>query len=403
MYSIDMNTMFVERQVAVPIEKALARGKSVLLLGPRQCGKTTLIETHFKVDISISFLRAEWRQRYEQSPDLLIHEIEAEVKTSQKIPLVFIDEVQKVPQIMDAIQYLIDKKMAQFILTGSSARKLRRGHEVNLLPGRIIVMRVDPFNMQEIANLNTPLEQLLCYGSLPEILLEKNEQAREETLHSYVNTYLEEEIRAEALVRKVDLFSRFLELSASEAGGVVNLQKLSQALGISRLTIQNYFEILEDCLVAEKIEPYLNAQNNVRQRLSKSSKYLLFDLGIRRMSAREGAQLPTKMMGYLFEQFIGLELLRQTRLMMPAIKICYWRDHNGPEVDYVIVQDKKVVPIEVKWTDKPSRADAKHLEFFMELYDVKEGYIICRTPKKMMITPHIMALPWQMLKEVIPS
>ena len=309
MYSTDMNTIFIERQVAVPIKKTLARGKSLLLLGPRQCGKTTLIEKYFKADISISFLRSELRQRYEQSPDLLIHEIEAEIKTSQKIPLVFIDEVQKVPQIMDAIQYLIDKKIAQFILTGSSARKLRRGQHINLLPGRLIVMHVDPLNIQEIAHLNISLDQLLLYGSLPEILLEKNNESKEETLHAYVNTYLEEEIRSEALVRKVSLFSRFLELAASEAGGMINVQKLSQELGVSRITIQNYFEILEDCLVAEKIEPYFNSKNNVRQRLSKASKYLLFDLGIRRVSAKEGTQLPFKVIGHLFEQFIGLELL----------------------------------------------------------------------------------------------
>jgi predicted AAA+ superfamily ATPase len=300
---------------------------------------------------------------------------------------------------MDAIQYLIDKKYAKFILTGSSARKLRRGHNVNLLPGRVIVMRVDPFNINEIAHLNIPLEKLICYGSLPEILLEKNERAKEETLSSYAHIYLEEEIRAEALVRKVSLFSRFLELAASEAGSIIQFQNLSQILGVSRLTIQNYFEILEDCLIAERIEPFC-PKNNTRARLSKSSKYLFFDLGIRRISAKEGAQWPLTMMGYLFEQFIGLELLRQTRLLTPA-KVCYWRDHNGPEVDYVIVQDQKIIPIEVKLTEIPNNTDIKHLRTFMDLYDVKQGFIVCRTPRKMRITPNILALPWQDLKEAI--
>jgi len=398
-----MNTIFIERQIVPSIENALARGKSILLLGPRQCGKTTIIEKWFQPKITLSFLLSTLRQRYEQSPDVLIREIEAELKSSQQIPLVFIDEVQKIPPIMDTIQYLIDKKMAQFILTGSSARKLRRGQHINLLPGRIIVIRVDPLNIQEISHLSIPLEHLLSYGSLPEIVLETKDENKEETLHSYVNTYLEEEIRAEALVRKVGQFSRFLELTASEAGGIINLQNLSQTLGVTRVTIQNYFDILEDCLVAEKIEPFLGFKNNVRHRLSKSSKYLLFDLGIRRVSAKEGAKLPHKIIGYMFEQFIGLELLRQIRTKINECKVCYWRDHNGPEVDYVLVQQQKLIPIEVKWTETPTESEAKHLKLFMDLYNVKQGYIVCRTPRKMMITPDIIALPWQLLFEIIHS
>jgi len=393
-----MYSMFIKRSLEKQIKSVLKRGKSLLLLGPRQCGKTTLVEHQIKPDITISFLISHLRRRYEQSPDLLISEIEAEAKNSPIKPLVFIDEVQKVPDIMDAIQYLIDKKTAQFILTGSSARKLRRGHELNLLPGRVIVLHVDPLMLSELTTLHPTLEELLLYGSLPEILLELDQQAKEENLRSYTEIYLEEEIRAEALVRKVSLFSNFLELAASEAGGMINIQKMSQTLGISRTTIQHYFEILEDCLIAEKIEPFI--KGSLRQRLSKSNKYLFFDLGIRRMCAGEGTKLPARMMGNLFEQFIGLELLRQTRSIMPKVKICYWRDHNGPEVDYVVVKEQQLIPIEVKWTETPGNADIKHLLYFMEMYHINQGYVICRTPRKMLLNKNIIALSWHDLSEI---
>jgi predicted AAA+ superfamily ATPase len=294
---------------------------------------------------------------------------------------------------------LIDKKIAQFILTGSSARKLRRGKEINLLPGRLILFHVDPLMWPELVSLNPSLEQLLLYGSLPEILLESSDAAREENLQSYVDIYLEEEIRAEALVRQIGLFANFLELAASESGNIINIQKISQTLGVTRATIQHYFEILEDCLIAEKIEPLL--KGSLRQRLSKSSKYLLFDLGIRRICAREGTPLPIKTMSNLFEQFIGLELLRQTRSLIPKVKICYWRDHNGPEVDYIIVKEEHLIPVEVKWSEAPDKSDIKHLDYFMKLYNSRQGYVICRTPKKMLLSENIMALPWQEISEII--
>lgn len=391
--------MLIKRSLELQINNALTRGKSILLLGPRQCGKTTLVEHQIKPDINISLLISRLRRRYEQSPDLLIREIEAEAKIHKKKPLVFIDEVQKVPEIMDAVQYLIDKKIAQFILTGSSARKLRHGHELNLLPGRVIVLHADPLTLPELTTLNPSLEQLLLYGSLPEIVLEPNEQAKEENLRSYVETYLEEEIRAEAVVRKIGLFANFLELAASESGNIINIQKVSQTLGVTRATIQNYFEILEDCLIAEKIEPF--TKSATRDRLSKSNKYLFFDLGIRRTSAREGTQLPAKILGNLFEQFIGLELLRQARSIIPKVKIHYWRDHNGPEVDYVIAKEQHLIPIEVKWTETPGNADIKHLLYFMKTYNAKQGYVICRTPRKMLLSENIIALPWRELSEIL--
>ena len=143
-------------------------------------------------------------------------------------------------------QDLIDRGRANFILTGSSARKLRRGARINLLPGRVAALRIDPFSLLELPAKD--LHERLLYGSLPGILSVGNNVDRETDLESYVTTYLEEEVRAEAVVRNLGDFARFLELAASESGGIINLRKLSQEIGVAHTTIGAYYQILEDCL-----------------------------------------------------------------------------------------------------------------------------------------------------------
>ena len=203
---------YIPRLLEQQFQRALDRQKSVLLFGARQTGKTTLI-SRVKADLTVNLVRPEIRQRYEKSPDLLAVEVETlPSATAGKRPLIVIDEIQKVPVILDVVQDLIDRGRATFILTGSSARKLRRGTAVNLLPGRVVTCRLDPFNVQEVPAQD--LNERLLYGSLPGILAVPNLTDRETDLESYVTTYLEEEVRAEALVRQVGDFARFLELAA---------------------------------------------------------------------------------------------------------------------------------------------------------------------------------------------
>lgn len=236
-------------------------------------------------------------------------------------PLIVIDEIQKVPALLDVVQDLIDQNIAQFILTGSSARKLRQGSKVNLLPGRLVVLHLDPLLVDEIKDLNPLLEDVLYDGTLPGILTIPNPEYRERDLFSYVTTYLEEEVRAEALVRNIGMFSKFLALAASESGGIIQPRKISQDIGVAHTTIMDYYQILEDCLIAERIDS-LRA-STTRRRLSHGSKYLFFDLGVRRLSAEEGRKLSEKNKSFLFEQWVGLELLRLARLISPLIKIYF--------------------------------------------------------------------------------
>ena len=389
---------YIPRLIEENIAHSISRNKSVLLFGARQTGKTTLTG-RFDSDLAISFVQPDIRQRYEKSPHLLRGEVEALVSKKRGTrPLVILDEVQKVPVILDAVQDLIDRDKANFLLTGSSARKLRRSAGVNLLPGRVSVLKLDPFSLREFPAKN--LDERLLYGSLPGSLAVSDVRDREIDLESYVTTYLEEEVRAEAAVRNLGDFARFLELAASESGGIINLRKLSQEIGVSHTTIGAYYQILEDCLIAERIEPL--TQSKTRKKLTKSDKYLFFDLGVRRLAAREGTKLSRDTMGRLFEQFIGLELLRCSHAKNQKVRIRFWRDPDGPEVDWVIDKEDVYTPVEVKWTDKPGTSDIRHLEVFLSEYpSAKTAYLICQVPRKTKLSDRVFAFPWQSLHELI--
>jgi predicted AAA+ superfamily ATPase len=379
------------RRVEASIRHAIDRGRSVLLLGPRQTGKTTLAG-RLSADLTVSFVLPEVRIRYEKAPSLLIGQVESLAVRAKRMPLVFLDEIQRAPQVLDVVQYLIDRKQAKFILTGSSARKLTRGPAVNLLPGRVVSIRLDPFLLREYPQKD--LERLLNYGQLPAIALLDDDSDRQTDLESYVVTYLEQEVRAEAVVRNLGAFARFLEFAGAESGQLVSFRKLSQEIGVAHTTIAAYYQILEDCLIAERVNPLV--ESSTRTRLTRSPKYLIFDLGVRRLCAREGVPLPRESMGRLLEQFVGLELVRSARIGQKNADVLFWRDPDGPEVDWVIRKGGQYVPVEVKWTDSPAASDARHLLCFLREYPkARHGYIVCRTPERIQVNRQVEAIPWQ--------
>ncbi|MBL6991604.1 MAG: ATP-binding protein [Bacteriovoracaceae bacterium] len=392
--------MFVQRELGKVIKKFISKRKSILLLGPRQTGKTSLVENSIQTDLEISFLQTHNKLKYEKNPELLIQEIRPLKDKLGKIPLIYLDEIQKVPSLLDEIQFAIDKKLAIFILTGSSARKLRRQQkEINLLPGRLISLRLDPFTHEEYPNRS--LRDLLYYGSLPEISLENDDDYIETLLESYVQTYLEEEIRMEALVREVGTFNRFLEFAGIESSKLLSFSSISQELGVAHTTVQNYFQVLVDTLVAERIDPVV--KSSTRKRLVKSSRYLIFDMGVRRQCANEGTNLSKEKEGELFEHFIGLELIKLARLKSKKIKIKFWKDLNGPEVDWIIDSPSGQIPIEVKLTSTPKKRDIRHLELFLDEYqDTQKGFVVCQTEKDLTLSDRITAISWKKLSQLIP-
>lgn len=388
---------YIERTFQKTLSYHIDNKKSVLLLGPRQTGKTTLID-QLKPDFKISLVLPRERQRYEKNPSTLYDEVKALASCmSNKKPLVVIDEVQKVPALMDVTQAILDEKLAQCLLTGSSARKLRRGAAINLLPGRVVALRLDPLMSAEIPEVT--LNELLFWGSLPPVFVEKNKNDQELLLSTYVETYLEEEVRAEALARNIGNFARFLELSATESGNILNFRSVGQELGISHTTVASYYEILEDCLIVERVEPI--TKSLTRKKLNKASKYLFFDMGVRRLCAREGTLPPQSHYGKLFEEWVGLELLRHMRVHQLPGKLKFWRDTEGPEVDWIVDAQGVYIPIEVKWTENPREEDAKHIKTFLSEYrEAKKGFVICRTPRPLQLGKNITALPWKELCRV---
>jgi predicted AAA+ superfamily ATPase len=389
---------YIDRTVEKRLAGALARGRSVLLLGARQTGKTTLAQ-RLNPDLQWNFIRPDVRQRYERSPELLGAEIESHpILPRGKLPLVLLDEVQRVPELVNVVQDLIDRRAARFILTGSSTRKLRRGRDTNWLPGRLVPLRLDPLTLAE--RMPPTLEESLLIGALPGIVSTADDASHEQDLQAYSTLYLEEEIRAEALVRNLGRFSRFLQLAASESGGISHFRGLTQELGIAHTTVAGYYEILEDCLIAERVDPL--TQSRTRKKLTKSPRYLFFDLGVRRAAAEEGRHMPRRVLGSLFEQFVGLEFIRLGRLVQPEVHVRFWRDPDGPEVDWVLTRDGRSLPVEVKWSDAPTARDVRHLETFLHEHgSARHGLVVCRTTRRFQLARNIVALPWQDIPAVI--
>lgn len=402
----------LNRYLEKDLSKLLKSGYSSLILGPRQVGKTTLVKyllENIKETGDYFLQNPKTRADLERDPEKIIREVEAMKKNS----IVFVDEAQKVPEIFDAVQYLIDRKKARFILTGSSARKLRR-NGANLLPGRIKRYYLDPLLWGELGlikentlksialdNINKSshfsLEDLLVFGSLPGIVtLPKSE--REDFLKAYALIYLDEEIRAESLSRKIGAFSRFLELVAQESGTSPNYTKLSNEAGISVQTIKDYFQLLSDTLVVEIVEPFLK---NSRKRILASPRYYFFDLGVRNALARWPLSEDTANVqkGLLFENFVMLEIIRRVRALNKNYKINYWRTSGGAEVDCVIDLGRKVIPIEIKSGSNIRLGDLKGLKNFLKEYSkiAKMGYVITTGERKEKLADNIMAIPWNCL------
>jgi len=379
-------TLYVmfNRTLVHGIQKTLQAGKSILLIGPRQTGKTTLVRA-LKFDLYLNLLDPETYTRYLANPHLLKQEIML-MQAANTRPVVILDEVQRLPQILDFVQILIDDNLAQFILTGSSVKKL-----TNLLPGRVFRFLMDPLSLSETRPGSADLDAILMYGTLPGIYTLTDDTDKEMALASYFNVYLEEEIRREALVRRLGAFARFWEAVCQQSGKLISFRALSQDIGVTHVTISSYFELLEESLLLERFDPVSNSQS--RSRLIKSSKYCLFDMGIRRIGAREGRSLSREHMGHLFEHYVGLELRHLFR-PQPHVRIKFWRDANGPEVDWVIDCGASFIPVEVKYSATPSLKAARHLQTFMHEYPSLHGYVVCQTPRAYALTASITAIPW---------
>lgn len=370
------------------IKKQIDKGKSILLLGPRQVGKTTLCRG-FKFDLEVNLASIKERMLFEKDPQRL----ERMTEGSKKALFIYIDEIQKVPELFNSIQVLIDSKRAQFLITGSSARKMKAQVDVNLAPGRLVNFRLDPLSLAEV---DVQLEEVFSFGQLPAIISEPDREQRELELRSYVENYIEEEIRKETRLRNIAPFARFIEMAAISSGQISNFAEISKELGPTIPTIQNYYQILQDTLFVERVDPYLKGSS--RKKLTKSSRYLFFDLGVRRILAEEALSFLPERKGFLFEHFIGNEIIKWMRTQVAGARLYFWRDSDGPEIDWLVEYEGRLLPIEVKLTSRPEVSQARHLRLFMSEYKkASRGLLVCTSDLDFKLGENIKAISYKNL------
>lgn len=368
------------------INRFLSAHKSVLVLGPRGSGKTSylgnLVKTLPGELLSIDLLRKSTFDRYLRQPEMLSQEIERALETSEQLT-VFIDEIQKIPFLLDEIHRLIEqhKPRLTFLLTGSSARKLKR-ENANLLAGRALSVEFFPLGIDEI-DFEASETRVLEYGTLPEVFLEDDQLIRREFLHTYVGTYLDEEINRESDIRNLPAFAQFLELVAVENGTPVNYRKISRAIGIADVTVKEYYELLVDTLVAYRIPAWTHS---IRGQLTKAPKFYLFDNGVvNALTSEFSAELrpSTNRFGRLFENFVVTQIIQQLSKARSPLKVYHYREQSGREIDIILQRNPHTPPvaIEIKSGTDPNVESVKQLLDFQQLYPTATCLVICRTPQ----------------------
>lgn len=356
--------------------------KSVFLFGPRQTGKSWLIRHEFKDHKIYNLLESETFLRLNHSPQRLREECIA-----NKAKLVVIDEIQRLPDLLNEVHLLIEEHGIHFLLTGSSARKLRRGG-VNLLGGRANIKYLHPFSFCELQK-HFNLQKALNFGLLPSIYFADNPK---DDLQSYIGTYLKEEIAAEGLTRNVPAFSRFLEVAALCNGKIINYTKISNDAQVARTTIQEYFQTLKDTLIAFELPPW---KQSLKRKPIGTSKFYLFDNGvIRILQNRNILSAKTPEFGDAFETFIFHELKAFVDYNQ-AEQLYYWRSVSGFDVDFILDGH---TAIEVKGSENISIQDLKNLKALREEKKLKNYFLVC-LEKEPRIVDGIKILPWKLFLE----
>jgi len=381
----------IHRIIDIPFKR-----KSVFLFGPRQVGKSTLIK-HLLADmdcLEIDLLKGDVLLKYKKTPGLLRAEIEFLLRNKDSV-FVFIDEIQKCPELLNDVHYLIEKFKGKlsFILTGSSARKLKRV-SVNMLAGRAWQFFLFPFTHVELGK-RFNLDDVLLRGTLPPVIDESLKDGFR-TLTAYAQTYLKEEILDEAIVRDIGAFSRFLDMAADQSGKIVNFSTIARETGVSGKTVKGYYQILEDTLIAIKLEPYLKS---ARKRLTMHPKYYLFDIGV--VNAINGRTSVSSVRGstiygMLFEHFIILETYRLIHYAEKPFRVFHWRSSHGAEVDMIVEASDVLWAIEIKSSQIVKSGVLKGLRSFMEDHPKAKPLCVstCDTPY---MAGNIPVIPWRTL------
>jgi uncharacterized protein len=355
--------------------------KSCFLFGPRQTGKTFLVRKALAKHRYYNLLKTDVFLKMNHSPQRLREEI------TERDRIVVIDEIQKLPLLLDEVQLLIEEKGIHFLLTGSSARKLRR-KSVNLLGGRARTMRMHPFTFRELGNA-FDLTRALDIGMLPSIYLSDDAP---NDLEAYVGTYLREEVAAEAIVRNVPAFTRFLTVAGTCNGRLINYSNIASDAQVPLSTVQEYFHILRDTLLGDDLPAW---KRTVKRKPLSTAKFFFFDIGVARfLQQRKGLQKRSPEFGEAFEAFIHHELKTYCDYTKQG-PLCYWRSKSGFEVDFILA-DKTA--IEVKAKPNVTNRDLKGIQALKQ-EDLLRNYLVVSledTPRR---HEGIDILPWRLFIE----
>ena len=370
----------------------LSASETCFLWGPRQTGKSTLLQSLFPGAIQYNLLLSETYQQLLRTPGLIREEcLGAGLDSrSQKEPII-IDEIQKVPPLLDEVHWLIENRGLRFILCGSSARKLVRG-QANLLGGRAVRYELHPLVYPEIPNFD--LYKALNAGLIPRHYDSAHPQR---LIQAYVGDYLKEEIVAEALTRNVPAFNRFLEVASMSNGQIVNYTNIARECGVSSPTVKEYFQILEDTLVGRFLPAFRKRR---KRRLVASPKFFFFDLApviyfTRRGPVSQGSEL----FGRAFEHYLFMELSAHSTYSENFYPLCYWRTASGMEVDFILGDHD--VAVEAKATDHAVSFHLKGLRQFREEYQTRRSILVSLDARPRMTEDGIEILPWKNFLEML--
>lgn len=326
----------------------IPKSKSFFLFGARGTGKSTLLREAFP-DTSayrLDLLLPSVEDRLTRSPESLVREVQA---LPSHINTIVLDEVQKVPKLLDVVHHLLEtsERKFRFILTGSSGRKLKKG-SANLLGGRAFLRELFPLIQAEVG-AKFSIDHALLWGTLPYVYSLEDDEEKRDYLTSYVRTYVQEEIQREQVVRNLDPFRRFLEVAAQYNGNITNYSNIAKGLGVDAKTVASYYSILDDTLLGHIVPPF---DFSFRKALTKSPKFYFFDNGVCRAMARTlsvEATAGTSTYGELFEQCLGTQIIHTAKYRNPDVRISFYRDENDIEVDFVIERPgQPILFVEIK-------------------------------------------------------
>jgi predicted AAA+ superfamily ATPase len=340
------------------------KDKSFFLFGPRSTGKSTWVQEGFPSGLIIDLLKASTFTRLTAQPDRL------EKMIPERFPdWVIIDEIQKVPPLLDEIHRLIEKRGLKFILTGSSARKLRRGG-VNLLGGRALTLGMYPLTAAELKR-DFDLRRALRHGLMP--LAYSSEEPRD-FLESYIQVYLQEEIVQESLIRNIGSFTRFLESASFSQGSVLNVSTVARDCAVPRKTVEGYFDILNDLRIAYRIPIF---QKRAKRKTLAHPKFYFFDAGLFKALRPLGPlEADEDTLGAALETLVLQELTALSSYLRKRYQIYYWRSAKNLEVDFVLYGDKAFFAIEVTKANRLGEEDLAGLKGFLDEYPKATAFLL---------------------------